>query len=169
MCSDRLREIGKRYLRPLRNSAKGSFAPRIRQADPLGKIRILLADDHLQFRKIVESLLASTCEIVGSMPDGQSLYDGAIHLKPDFIVTDISMPILSGMEAAKKLSESGCAAKIIFLTVHSDADFVQACLAIGAVGYVLKPRMTSDLLHAVEEALAGRTFVSPPFSHQVIL
>lgn len=130
----------------------------------MGKIRILLADDHRPFRAIVESLLASTCEVVGSVPDGKSLFDAATHLKPDVIVTDISMPILNGIEASKLLSESGCPAKIIFLTVHFDADFVQTCLAIGAVGYVVKSQMATDLIHAIQEALGGRIFVSSPFS-----
>lgn len=113
----------------------------------------------------MESLLASTCEVVGSVPDGQSLLDAARRLKPDVIVTDISMPILGGIEASRKLSASGCTAKIIFLTVHSDADFAEACLANGAVGYVLKSRIITDLIHAVQEALAGRIFVSLPSAH----
>lgn len=115
---------------------------------------------------MVESLLKPTCEVVGSVSDGQSLFDAATHLNPDVIVTDISMPVRSGIEASKQLSESGCTARIIFLTVHSDSDFVQACLATGAVGYVLKPRIMSDLLLAIQEALAGHMFVSPPFSAQ---
>jgi DNA-binding NarL/FixJ family response regulator len=114
---------------------------------------------------IAQSLLASACEVVGSVPDGQSLFDAARQLNPDVIVTDISMPILGGIEASRQLSECGCTAKIIFLTAHSDADFVEACLAIGAVGYVLKPRVITDLIHAVQEALAGRIFISPPFSY----
>jgi DNA-binding NarL/FixJ family response regulator len=139
---------------------------RIRQADQLGKVRILLADDHRQFLTIAENLLTPAFEIVGSVPDGQTLFDVAKRIKPDVIVTDISMPILGGMEASKQLNESGCTAKIIFLTAHSDADFVQACLSNGAVGYVLKSRIISDLLPALREALAGRIFVSPPFSNQ---
>jgi DNA-binding NarL/FixJ family response regulator len=131
----------------------------------LGKLRILLADDHLPFLNVVESLLVPLCEVVGRVSDGKSLLEAARRLKPDLIVTDITMPILSGMEASKQLRESGSEAKIIFLTVHSDADFVQACLATGAVGYVLKHRIMSDLLHAIQEALAGRTFISPPFSN----
>ncbi len=115
---------------------------------------------------MVESLLKPTCEVVGSVSDGQSLFDAAKHLEPDVIVTDISMPILSGIEAGKQLGESGCAARIIFLTVHSDSDFVQACLATGARGYVLKPRIMSDLLFAIQEALAGRIFISPPLTAQ---
>jgi DNA-binding NarL/FixJ family response regulator len=122
-----------------------------------------LADDHRQFLTMVAGLLASSFEVVGSVADGQSLFDAARRLEPDFIITDISMPILSGMEASRQLNESGCAAKIIFLTGHSDADFVQACLATGALGYVLKSRIMSDLLPAVREVLAGRIFISPPF------
>ena len=131
----------------------------------MGKVRILLADDHRQFQMMVERLLASTCEIVGSVPDGQSLFDAARRLAPDVIVTDISMPILNGIEASKQLNESGCSAKIIFLTVHSDADFVQTCLATGAFGYVVKSRLAMDLIPAIQEALAGHIFISPTFSY----
>lgn len=133
----------------------------------MGKVRILLADDHRPFLDMVEGLLARTCEVVGRVSDGQSLFDAAKRLSPDIIVSDISMPILSGLEASKQLIESGCAARIVFLTVHSDTDFVQACLAAGAAGYVLKPRIMSDLLLAIREVLAGRIFISPPFSYQV--
>jgi len=115
---------------------------------------------------MVEGLLAPTCEVVGSMPNGQALVEAAKRLKPDLIVTDISMPILSGIDACKQLKEAGNAAKIVFLSVHSDADFVQTCLAAGAAGYVLKSRIMSDLLRAVQEALAGRIFLSPPLSRQ---
>jgi DNA-binding NarL/FixJ family response regulator len=132
----------------------------------LGKVRILLADDHRPFLKMVEGLLAQTCAVVGSVSDGQSLVEAAKRLKPDLIVSDISMPILSGIDASKQLRESGSAAKIVFLTVHSDEDFVQTCLAAGAAGYVLKSRIMDDLLHAVQEALAGRIFISPPLSRQ---
>jgi DNA-binding NarL/FixJ family response regulator len=76
------------------------------------------------------------------------------------------MPILSGIEAAKQLKESGSRAKVVFLTVHSDPDIVCACLNVGACGYVVKPRMDSDLLPAVREALAGRIFLSPTNNHE---
>jgi DNA-binding NarL/FixJ family response regulator len=132
----------------------------------LGKVRVLLADDHRQFLTIVANLLTPAFEIVASVPDGQSLLEVAKRIEPEVIVTDISMPILGGMEAGRQLSESGCAAKIIFLTAHSDADFVEACLSNGALGYVLKSRIMTDLLPAIQEALAGRIFISPPFRYQ---
>jgi DNA-binding NarL/FixJ family response regulator len=110
---------------------------------------------------MVERLLLSVYDVVGSVPDGQSLINAAWLLKPDVILTDISMPILSGIDASQQLSDSGCSAKIVFLTAHSDMDFVHACLGTGALGFVIKSRMMIDLLPAVKEAVAGRVFISP--------
>jgi len=138
---------------------------RIQQAGQLNRIRILLADDHPGFPRIVESVLEPAFEIIGSVSDGQSLIDTAIELKPDVVVTDISMPILNGIDAAAQLKKSGCESKIVFLSVHSDPDFVHACLSTGALGYVIKPRMAAELAHAIQEALVGRIFVSPGLSY----
>ncbi len=101
-----------------------------------------------------------TFEVIGAVDNGKALVETARRLQPDVIITDISMPIFNGIEAAKQLKESGSRAKVIFLTVHSDPDFVRACLNVGASGYIVKLRMDSDLLLAVGEALAGRIFVS---------
>jgi len=126
----------------------------------MSKVRILLADDHPGVSDFVEALLESSHEIVGKVRDGKALIEAAARLKPDAIVTDISMPILNGIEAGRKLKESGCRAKLIYLTIHSDCDFVHACLQVGALGYVLKCRMDTDLLLAISEAEAGRKFIS---------
>jgi len=126
----------------------------------MSKVRILLADDHPGVSDFVETLLESSHEIVGKVRDGGALIDAAARLKPDAIVTDISMPILSGIEAGRKLKESGCRARLIYLTIHSDCDFVNACMHIGAFGYVLKCRMDTDLPLAISEAAAGRKFIS---------
>ena len=127
----------------------------------MDKLRVLLADDHQPFLNMVVELLVSVYEVVGRVPDGQSLIHAACLLKPDVILTDISMPILSGIDASQQLSDSGCLAKIVFLTAHSDIDFVDACMATGALGFVIKSRVMIDLLPAVQEALAGRIFISP--------
>jgi DNA-binding NarL/FixJ family response regulator len=116
--------------------------------------------------EIVESVLGATCDVVGRMANGRSLFDAAMVLKPDLIVTDISMPVLNGIEAANQLHEAGCTSKIIFLTVHSDPDFLTTCLATGARGYVIKARTAIDLIPAIREVLAGRIFISPPFMHR---
>jgi DNA-binding NarL/FixJ family response regulator len=87
--------------------------------------------------------------------------EAASELDPDVIVTDISMPIINGIEAVKTLKESGCRSKVVFLTLHSDHDFVRAGFEAGASGYVVKHQMASDLLEAMRAALTGRIFVSP--------
>ena len=125
-----------------------------------------MADDHAGFRELVEDMLEPTFEVIGIVGDGKALVETARRLQPDVIITDISMPTLSGIEAAKQLKESGSRAKVVFLTVHSDPDIVRACLNSGACGYVVKLRMDSDLLLAVGEALAGRIFLSPTNGHE---
>ena len=122
---------------------------------------ILLADDHPSFPKLVESLLKPAFDVLGIVSNGESILEAYTRLKPDIIVTDISMPVLSGFEAAVRLRKSGCTAKVIFLTVHADPDFVRAALSTGALGYVVKPRVAIDLLAAIKEVLEGRVFISP--------
>jgi DNA-binding NarL/FixJ family response regulator len=126
----------------------------------MSRVRILLADDHPGVSEFVEALLESSHEVVGKVRDGRALIEAAARLNPDAIVADISMPILSGIEAGRKLKESGSRAKLIYLTIHSDCDFVRACMDLGAFGYVLKCRMDTDLLLAISEAAAGRKFIS---------
>ena len=133
---------------------------------PSRKVRVLLADDHPLLVKEVANLLEPAFEVVGRVTDGKSLFESAMKLQADVIVSDISMPILNGIEAANKLKVSGCRSKIVFLTVHSDPEFVRACLATGALGYVVKFQMETDLVPAIQEALAGRIFISPPPSFQ---
>ena len=132
------------------------------------KVRILLADDQPLICEAVATLLKTTYEIVASVRDGQALIQAAMRMNPDIIVTDISMPVLNGIEAANMLRDSGSRSRIIFLTVHEDLDFVEACFAAGALAYVSKPRMTTDLLSAIEEALVGHSFVSPISKTSVI-
>ena len=127
----------------------------------MSKLRVLLADDHREICTLVTHILEpAASEIVGSVGDGQALLEAAAKLKPDVIILDISMPVLNGIEAAVKLKESGSTSRVVFLTVHADPDFIKACLATGALGYVFKERMERDLLPAIHEALKGRAFVS---------
>ena len=125
------------------------------------RVRVWIADDHIAIRDRAVQLLAPAFDVVGAVGDGQALLDAAAALDPDVVILDISMPVLDGIKAAERLQETGCRAKIVFLTVHDEANFARAALATGALGYVVKPRLVSDLLVAITEALAGRTFVSP--------
>ncbi len=122
--------------------------------------RILLADDHKEIRDKVKRYLESEFNVLDAVENGRQLLEAAARLDPDLCLLDISMPVLDGIETATQLKESGSKAKVIFLTVHEDADFLQAALKTGASGYVIKRRMASDLHRAVKEALAGRIFIS---------
>ena len=125
------------------------------------KTRILLADDHPALLAETARLLGREHEVVGTVADGLELLAAAERLAPDLIVLDISMPGLDGFEAARRLKQSGCRSKLIFLTVWEDADFAREAMALGADGYVVKSRLASDLIPAIVEALAEHPFVSP--------
>lgn len=135
------------------------------RAGQLMKARILLADDHPRFPEMEERLLEPEFEVVGKVSNGQALFEEAMRLKPDIIVTDISMPVLNGIEAVDRLMGSGCESRFVFLTVHSDPDFVRRCLSTGAFGYVVKSRIASELVLAIREALAGNIFISQRLPH----
>jgi DNA-binding NarL/FixJ family response regulator len=123
--------------------------------------RVLLADDHHALLKAEIALLSADFDVVGTASDGAALVSEACRLHPDVIVTDISMPILNGIDAVHKLWESGSTAKLVFVTVHSEGEFVEACMAAaGALGYVQKLCLNHDLVPAIKAVLAGRSYVS---------
>jgi DNA-binding NarL/FixJ family response regulator len=93
--------------------------------------------------------------------DGQAAIEAATKLVPDVVVLDLSMPVLNGIEAAKRMLEANPSTRIVFLTVEKDPDTCHAALETGACGYVLKPRLATDLIPAIELAKDGRRFVSP--------
>ena len=127
----------------------------------MGRIRVLLADDHEAMLERIADLLAGECDVIGTAIDGRQALDAAKNLKPDVLVLDISMPVMGGIETVHCLKEAGVKTRIVFLTVHDDPDFAREALEAGALGYVIKPRIVSDLLAAIKEAHAGRCFVSP--------
>jgi DNA-binding NarL/FixJ family response regulator len=131
--------------------------PRVETMD---RIRILLADDNSGIRKSVIDILTPCFEVIGEVIDGQALVNAAIKLKPDVMILDILMPIMTGIEAANILRKAGVTPRMIFLTAYDDSDFVDAAFAAGALGYVVKSRMHSDLLCAVQEVAMGRRFMS---------
>jgi DNA-binding NarL/FixJ family response regulator len=126
----------------------------------VGRARILLADDHKEMRERVVRMLGHEFEMLEPVSDGRALLEAASRLKPDVCLMDISMPVVNGIEAAAQLKERGSPSKVIFLTIHEDPDFLVAALNAGASGYVVKPRMASDLRAAIKEVLAGRTYIS---------
>lgn len=123
--------------------------------------RVLLADDHSAFLERTAALLEPQFEIVGTVADGTALVSEALRLSPDVIVADITMPGLSGIDAVHRLRKLASTARIVFLTVHSEEQFVEACTAEGALGYVVKANMKAHLIPAVHAALIGVAYVSP--------
>jgi len=123
--------------------------------------RLLLADDHRAVLDTVTRLLAVDFDVVGAVENGELAVQAVASLDPDVVVLDISMPVMNGIEAASRLKKSGSRARLIFLTVQTQPDFVTAAFSVGAVGYVVKPCLSNDLIPAIREALEGRIFVSP--------
>ncbi len=127
----------------------------------MDRIRVLLADDHEAMLERAAGLLSAECDVVGTVTDGRQALAAARELKPDVLVLDISMPVMNGIETAYRLKEAGETARVVFLTVHDDGEFAREALAAGALGYVIKQRMASDLVAAIKEVHRGRSFVSP--------
>ena len=125
------------------------------------KIRILLADDHGDMLTTVSRMLSDEFDVIGTVRDGQEILRETKRLQPDVLVADLSMPKMTGLEAVKLLKESNSAVKVVFLTVHEKVEYVRESFALGALGYVVKPRIASDLVEAIKAAVAGQNFVSP--------
>src|SRR5262245_62083204 len=104
----------------------------------MSRPRVLLADDHAAMLECAIRLVAGEFDVVSAVSDGRAALEAAVALQPDVVVFDISMPMMSGLEAAARLSESEHPPRIVFLTVHEDAAFVEAAREAGAAGYVVK-------------------------------
>lgn len=139
---------------------KCSWVSRSRKLEIVGKVRILLADDHHAVLQRICELLDEDFDIVGTVNNGRDAVVSALRLNPDVLVIDISMPVLNGLQAALQLRSAKQPTKIVFLTVHTDRDFVSAALCAGALGYVTKSDLGTDLVPAISEVLAGRIYVS---------
>jgi DNA-binding NarL/FixJ family response regulator len=128
----------------------------------LSRARVLVADDHRAMLENLVRILSREHDVVAAVTDGLAVVSDAARLQPDLLVLDIAMPGLSGIAAAKQLKARGSTAKVVFVTMHHDREFVEASLGLGpVVGFVAKDRLMLDLLPAIREVLGGHTFVSP--------
>jgi len=125
-----------------------------------GRPTLVLADDHAAVLERISRLLIPGYEILAAVGNGSMALDAVLRLNPDVAVLDIAMPGLDGLGAARELRNSTCRTRIVFLTLYDDNDYIKAALNNGALGYVLKSCLTSDLIPAIENALAGHIFVS---------
>jgi DNA-binding NarL/FixJ family response regulator len=123
--------------------------------------RLILADDHTVVAEALRQLFVPHFEVVAIVADGRALLDSAPSLKPDVIVVDIAMPLLNGLEASRQLKQRIPGAKIIFLTMNEDPELAKEAMKSGASAYVLKKSAASELLHAIQLALRGKSYVTP--------
>jgi len=126
----------------------------------MGKPRIVLADDDRAFLQALQTLLGAEFEILASVEDGAALLEAAAAHQPDVIVTDITMPVLSGFRAARQLRRDQPSIPIVFLTIREEPAFVAEAQKLGASGYVVKRSAASDLKPAIRTVLLGGSFIS---------
>jgi DNA-binding NarL/FixJ family response regulator len=124
---------------------------------------IILADDNCAVLAHVSKMLGKQkgYKVIASISDGKIIASECLRLRSDVIIMDISIATLNGIHIARQLRVLGCAAKIVFLTVHEDSDYVSAAMHAGGSAYVVKSRLSSDLLPAIRAVLSNKVFVSP--------
>jgi DNA-binding NarL/FixJ family response regulator len=132
-------------------------------------IQVLLADDHQIIRDGMKVFLERQgYKVNADAQNGQEAVRLALQLKPEVVVLDITMPVMNGLEAAREILKSAPATKIVFLTMHDDSAHLLDALRIGVKGFVTKTHAAEDLVHAIREALRGKTYLSPELSQTVI-
>lgn len=131
------------------------------------RLRILLADDHSLILTGIRALLADGFELVGQVEDGRALVEAALRLRPDLVILDISMPLLNGIEAARQIRKEWPAARLLFLTMHSDPFYLREALQAGASGYLLKSSANEELPQAIAAVARGDTYLSAAIPWQV--
>ena len=123
--------------------------------------RILIADDHAIFAEALRVYLEKTFAVIGVVADGRAMLQEAIRLRPDVIVADVSMPLLNGLDAARRIREQVPKVRFVFLTMLDDPNLAAAALELERVAFVLKRSGGQELLKAIEEILHGRSYVTP--------
>jgi DNA-binding NarL/FixJ family response regulator len=125
------------------------------------RARIILADDHNLLVDAFKVLLEPSFDVVGTFADGQDLVQNALALQPDVIVLDIGMPIMNGLIAGQRLKQILPRVKLIYLTMNEDPDLAAEAFRLGASGYLIKSSAGSELIHAINEALLARSYITP--------
>jgi DNA-binding NarL/FixJ family response regulator len=123
--------------------------------------RLLIADDHTIFSDALRSYLEKNFEVVGQVSDGRALLDEATKLNPDLVIVDVGMPVLNGIDAARRIKEITPKVKFIFLTMQDDPHLAAAALELGPVAFVLKHSAGSELLKAIDEVMRGHSYIAP--------
>jgi DNA-binding NarL/FixJ family response regulator len=130
--------------------------------------KIILADDHEIVLDVLRRILAPEFEIVATAADGRGLVAEIQKLKPEVAVADISMPLLNGLDALRQCKSAHFRTRFVFLTANPDVALATQSFRLGASGYVLKHAATEELVAAIREALAGRTYITPRIANEVL-
>jgi DNA-binding NarL/FixJ family response regulator len=128
--------------------------------DGVPVIRIVVADDNEDMLELLKDILEPEFEVIATVRDGLDLLQAVKNFKPDVVITDISMPEMSGIEATRKIAEENLKAKIIILTVHTDRKIVDEGISAGADGYVFKLAAFRELAQAIYEIMRGNVYIS---------
>ena len=130
---------------------------------------VLVADDHAIVKEgLVNLLKEHDFDVVGAVGDGHELMDAAMRLRPDLIVTDLSMPGLSGIDVLTRLKAEHVDSKVIVLTMHQDADLATRAMRAGACGFLLKHSAGEELLNAIQQTVEGRVYLTPTLTKEVL-
>ena len=125
------------------------------------RVKLLLADDHTMFAQGLQSLLADDFDLLGTVANGEELVNAMQTLEPEVIIVDISMPVLNGFDAVRRIKARGSEAKVIFLTMHDDETLVAEAFRCGASGYVLKQAAGEELVAAIGKVMQGKKYITP--------
>jgi len=132
------------------------------------RTKVLLADDHAMVVEGLAALLKERFDLVGTVGDGNAMLEAARKLRPDVIIADVAMPVLSGIEALRRLTAAKSPAKVIILTMHLDAELATEAFRAGASGYVLKVSAGEELITAIQEVMQGRMYLTPLITKGVV-
>ena len=130
--------------------------------------RVLLADDHAIVAEGLARLIDDVADLVGQVNDGVRLVEEARRLRPDIVVTDVTMPGMSGIDAMRQLKAEGNEARFIFLTIHSEARLAAEAMRAGASAYLLKHAAGNELFDAIQAVTHGRTYLTPLITGDVL-
>jgi len=130
--------------------------------------RIIMADDHLLLLEAFKALLEPEFDVVATVTDGRTLLEECARLNPDVVLLDIGMPLLNGLDAGRQLKAQRRSIKLIYLTMDPNPDLAGEALRIGAAGYVLKSSAAQELKQAIQEALRGRSYITPLITREVV-
>jgi DNA-binding NarL/FixJ family response regulator len=125
------------------------------------RTRLLIADDHAMFAETLRVYLERTYTVIGVVTEGRTMVSEAIRLQPNAIVADVGMPILNGLDAARRIKEQAPNVKFIFLTMRDDPNLAAAALELGPVGFILKHSTGQELLKAIDHVLHCKPYLTP--------